>query len=79
MTLTGARAILRIAGRNIGRNRWRSVLVGLLVLLPVAAMVGGITWLRTTTPTPEARATSAMGRGRHARLRDFARVGAVHG
>ncbi len=61
MTTSSVRAIVRIARRNIGRNRSRSVLVGLLVLLPVAAMVGGITWLRTTTPTPEARATSALG------------------
>ncbi|CAN5862968.1 hypothetical protein BH24CHL6_BH24CHL6_09280 [soil metagenome] len=62
MTVVATRALLRIARRNVGRNRWRSLLVGLLVFLPVAAMVGGLTFYRTITPTGEQRATAYMGR-----------------
>jgi len=54
-------AILRVARRNVGRSRWRSVLVGVLIGLPVAGMVGGATWFRTTTPSAEALVTSIMG------------------
>lgn len=54
--------VLRIARRNVSRNRWRNVLVALLVLLPVAAMSGAVTYFATTTPSPEARATDEMGR-----------------
>lgn len=57
----GTRAVLRIARRNIGRNRWRSTLVGLLIMLPVMGMVAGVTWFRTTTPSGDAYATAAMG------------------
>lgn len=62
MKATSVSAVLRISRRNIGRHRWRSALVVLLVLLPVAGMVGGLTYLRTTIPTAEERATAAMGR-----------------
>jgi putative ABC transport system permease protein len=61
MNLSASRAILRIARRNVARSRWRSALIALLVLLPVTGMSAAITILRTTTPTPEARATNAMG------------------
>lgn len=61
MTGPAARAVLRIAWRNVRRNRWRSLLVGLLILLPVAGMVGGITWWRTTTPSLETEATWRVG------------------
>lgn len=61
MTVVATRALLRIAWRNVVRNRWRSMLVALLVLLPVAGMAGAVTYLRTTTPTTEQRATGAMG------------------
>lgn len=61
MNTSGARAVLRIASRNISRDRWRSLLVGLLIMLPVAGMVGGITWWRTTTPSLETEATWRVG------------------
>ena len=57
----GTRAVLRIARRNVGQNRWRSTLVGLLIALPVMGMVAGVTWFRTTTPSGDAVATGAMG------------------
>jgi putative ABC transport system permease protein len=61
MNLSSTRAVLRISWRNIRRNRWRSVLVGLLIMLPVTAMVGGITYFETVTPSAETVATWAMG------------------
>lgn len=61
MNIAATRAVMRISRRNVGRNRWRSALIVLLVLLPVMGMAAAITILRTTTPTPEARATAAMG------------------
>ncbi|CAN5745297.1 hypothetical protein BH23CHL7_BH23CHL7_04260 [soil metagenome] len=61
MNTSAARAVLRVARRSVGRNRWRSVLIGLLIMLPVAGMVGGVTWLRTITPTVETEATWRMG------------------
>lgn len=61
MSLSGTRVVLRISWRNIRRNRWRSVLVGLLIMLPVTAMVAGITGVETVTPGAETVATWAMG------------------
>jgi putative ABC transport system permease protein len=63
MSRSGTRAVLRIGWRNIRRNRWRNVLVVLLVVLPVAAMSAAVTYFTTTTPSPDARATDFMGRG----------------
>lgn len=62
MNSAGTRAILRIAARNIGRSRWRSVLIGALVMLPVAAMVGATALMIAVTPTAEESATHQMGR-----------------
>jgi len=62
MNAASTRAIVRIARRNVGRSRWRSLLVSLLVMLPVAAMVGAATVLQTVTPTPERNVTHQMGR-----------------
>lgn len=61
MKRAAALAMLRIGWRSIGRSRWRSALIVLLVMLPVAAMVGASTLARTTFPTPEASATNRMG------------------
>ena len=62
MSLTGARAVLRISRRNVARSRWRSALIVILITLPVAGMSAGVTYFATTTPDPEAGAIQAMGR-----------------
>lgn len=54
-------ALLKLARRNAGRSRWRSLLIAILVLLPVAGMVGLATVLKTVTPSAEASATHRMG------------------
>lgn len=61
MNASTAGALLRIGRRNIGRSRWRSLLVVVLVLLPVSAMVAAATIMQTVTPTPERVATHRMG------------------
>jgi len=62
MSLTGARAVLRISRRNVARSRWRSALIVILITLPVAGMSAGVTYLATTAPDPETTATQALGR-----------------
>jgi putative ABC transport system permease protein len=62
MTGSSLRALARVAWRDIARNRGRSILVTLLVLLPVAAMVAGIAIYRTTLPTQEREDVARMGR-----------------
>jgi len=54
-------AVVRIARRDILRSRWRSLLVVLLVMLPVAAMVGAMAVLQAITPTPDRSVTRQMG------------------
>jgi putative ABC transport system permease protein len=61
MNGAGNRALLRIARRSIGRSRWRSLLVAVLILLPVAAMVGATAVMVAVTPTAEQSATNQMG------------------
>jgi len=55
-------AVIRIARRDILRSRWRSLLVVLLVMLPVAGMVAAGAILQTITPTAERTVTHQMGR-----------------
>ena len=62
MNGSGTRALLRIARRNIGRSRWRSVLIAVLIGLPVAAMVGATAVMIAVTPTAGESATHQMGR-----------------
>jgi putative ABC transport system permease protein len=62
MNGAGTRALLRIARRNIGRSRWRSALVAVLIGLPVAAVVGATAVMIAVTPTFEESATNQMGR-----------------
>ena len=62
MSASGRGAVLRIARRNIRRSRWRSLLVVLLVMLPVAGMVAAGAILQTITPTAERSVTHRMGR-----------------
>jgi putative ABC transport system permease protein len=54
--------VIRIARREILRSRWRSLLVVLLVMLPVAGMVGAGAILQTVTPTAARAVTHQMGR-----------------
>jgi putative ABC transport system permease protein len=60
--MSALRALARVARRDIARHRARSVLVASLILLPVAAMVAGISIFRTTQPTVEAGVIARMGR-----------------
>ncbi|HET9680698.1 MAG TPA: FtsX-like permease family protein, partial [Candidatus Limnocylindrales bacterium] len=62
MTLGSSRSLLRLARRNVGRSRWRSLLIVILVLLPVAGMAGAATVLRTVTPAAEREVVGRMGR-----------------
>lgn len=62
MTGASLRPLARLARRDVLRHRLRSLLVMLLVLLPVAAMVGGIAVYRTITPTQERWDAASMGR-----------------
>ena len=61
MNASTAGALLRIGRRNVGRSRWRSLLIVGLVLLPVAGMVAAATVMKTVTPTPERLATQRLG------------------
>ena len=62
MSASGRGAVVRIARRNILRSRFRSLLVVLLVMLPVAGMVAAGAILQTVTPTAERSVTRQMGR-----------------
>ncbi len=62
MNLSAVRAVTRIARRDIARHRGRSVLVALLILLPVAAMVAGITLYRTIQIPQDRQDVARMGR-----------------
>lgn len=61
MNGAGTRALVRVARRNIGRSRWRSLLVVVLILLPVAAMVAGTAVMVAVAPTAQQTATHEMG------------------
>jgi putative ABC transport system permease protein len=61
VTGSAARLLLRIGRQSILRSRWRSLLIVLLILVPVAGMVGLATVLKTITPTAERSATDQMG------------------
>ena len=59
---SSTRALARVGWRDIRRHRGRSVLVALLILLPVAGMVAGISLYRTTQISQERQDTARMGR-----------------
>lgn len=61
MTTSSLRALLNVARRNVGRSRWRSALIVLLVLLPVGGMVGLATVMQTVTPSAERTVAHRMG------------------
>ena len=62
MTFSAIRAQARLGRRHIARHRGRSALITLLVLLPVAAMVAGISIFQTMQPTSEEQTVHRMGR-----------------
>ena len=57
----GLRAIVRMEIRELFRHRGRSALILALVAIPVAAIVGGTSLVKITTPTDEERRLRAMG------------------
>jgi putative ABC transport system permease protein len=59
--VSATRAVARIARRDVARSPWRSLLVALLILLPVAGMAWGISILATVIPSAESRDTRNMG------------------
>jgi putative ABC transport system permease protein len=61
MNVGATRALVRIARRSAGRSRWRSLLIVILVLLPVAGMAGAATVIKTVTPAPEREVVARMG------------------
>lgn len=61
MSRAPALALLRLARRNVRRSLWRSLLVVVLVMLPVAGMVGVTTLMKTITPTAERTVVARMG------------------
>jgi putative ABC transport system permease protein len=62
MNSSSIRAMALVGRRNVASHRGRSLLVLALIALPVAAMVAGISIMRTTEPTEEQRDTWRMGR-----------------
>src|SRR5699024_12645549 len=62
------RAALRIARRDAWRNKGRTVLVVLLMMLPVAAGTFAVGVLKSSMPTTETRIAWAMGETAEARL-----------
>ena len=50
---SGHRVALRLARRDIGRHKGRSLLIILLIMLPVAGMTGAVTLYQSSQRTPE--------------------------
>lgn len=57
----GARAVMRIAARDIMRHRGRSALIVGLIMLPVAAVSAGATLVQSTQATPAEVVTRELG------------------
>lgn len=60
--MTSLRPLLRLAARDARRDRWRSLLVLVIVALPVAGLVAAATLTDSTQATAEQNATAQMGR-----------------
>ena len=60
--MTGVRALVRLARRDARRDRWRTLLVVVLVALPVAGLGGSIALADTLKATPEERVRDELGR-----------------
>ncbi len=59
--MRAARSLLRVARRGLLRDRWRALLIVILIGLPVAGITTAATLLLTALPTSTERATRAMG------------------
>lgn len=56
-----ARPALRLARRNLARDRWRAVLIVVLIGIPVFGMTAAALILQAVVPTADERATELMG------------------
>src|SRR4051794_35621923 len=61
MTPSSARALLRIAQRDARRNKGRSLLILLTLMLPVAGLVAAVTLVHALAVPPATKATWVMG------------------
>lgn len=59
--MAGSTALLRVARRSLARDRWRSVLIVVLIGLPVMGITTAALLLETALPTPAERATARLG------------------
>lgn len=59
--MNAARAMARVAWRDARRNRWRSLLVILMIGLPILGLTAAGAVIATATPTADERATGEMG------------------
>jgi putative ABC transport system permease protein len=59
--MTGWRALLRLAVRDARRDRWRTVLIVVMIALPVAGLAGLIGVIDTGAASPEDRARDQLG------------------
>lgn len=60
--MTGLRPLVRLAIRDARRDRWRSLLILVIVALPVAGLVVAATLTDSGSPTASENATAALGR-----------------
>ncbi len=60
--MSGLRPLLRLAVRDARRDRWRSLLVLVIVALPVAGLVAAVTLTDSGSPTAEQNAVAGLGR-----------------
>lgn len=60
--MRGLRPLLRLAVRDARRDRWRSLLVLVIVVLPVAGLVAAVTLTDSGSPTTEENAVAGLGR-----------------
>ncbi len=60
--MTGWRALLRLAARDARRDRWRTLLVVVMIALPVAGLAAAIGIADTATATAEERVRDSHGR-----------------
>jgi putative ABC transport system permease protein len=59
--MTGTRSLTRLAWRDARRDRWRSLLIVVLVAMPVAGLGAAVTLFDTIAASPEERARDILG------------------